>query len=344
MSVFRAAKKRIKSPTDVDIIVQELGTDRIGQIPRFGKYLHPDIAIVTAVSPEHMEYFKTMDNVAAEELSVVNYSKQAVINRDDIDGEYVKFVNNQSISTYGTKPPAEYHFISGDYIVGEGHKGFLAMPESPEKIEVILNVIGEHSQRPAVAAAAVAAKLGMNTAEISSGLAKVQALPGRMNVLRGVKDSMIIDDSYNSSPLAVASALRELYKISAPQKIAVLGSMNELGEMSASEHKKLGELCDPSQLAWVVTVGDEAEKYTAPAARAKGCQVKSFHDAISAGGFVNGVLDTNAAILFKGSEGKIYLEEAIKVILHSSEEQESLVRQSPDWLKRKSAFFEKDFK
>lgn len=344
LSVFRAAKKRIKSPTDVDVIVQELGTDRIGQIPRFGKYLRPDIAVVTAVSPEHMEYFKTMENVAAEELSVVNYSKQAIINRDDIDGEYAKLVNSSSISTYGTKPPAEYHFISGDYIAGEGHKGFLVMPESSEKLEVILNVIGEHSQRPAVAAAAVASKLGMDSDEIIGGLAKVRALPGRMNVLRGLKNTMIIDDSYNSSPLAVASALRELYKVSAPQKIAVLGSMNELGEMSEDEHKKLGELCDPSQLAWVVTVGEQADKYTAPVARAKGCQVKSFSDAISAGAFVNSVIEENAAILFKGSEGKIYLEEAIKVILHSTEESQNLVRQSPDWLRRKSEFFEKDFK
>jgi UDP-N-acetylmuramyl pentapeptide synthase len=120
--------------------------------------------------------------------------------------------------------------------------------------------------------------------------------------------------------------------------------MNELGEMSEDEHKKLGELCDPSQLAWVVTVGEEAEKYTAPVARAKGCQVKSFRDSISAGGFVNNVMEGHAAILFKGSEGKIFLEEAIKVILHSTEDQESLVRQSPEWLKRKSRFFEKDFK
>ena len=339
MAVFKAAKQRIKLPTDVDVIVQELGTDRIGQIPHFGKYLNPDIAVVSAISPEHMEFFQTIDNVAREELSAVNYSKQALINYDDIDSGLMKYISNDNVSAYGTSTLAEYHLIGGDYVLDEGHQGSLVIPEFPEPINITMNLIGEHSLRPAVAAAAVAAKLGMDATEISIGLSKVRALPGRMNTLRGMKDTLIIDDSYNSSPLAVTSALRELYKLPAPQKIVVLGSMNELGESSAAEHEAVGKLCDPSQLAWVVTVGEQAEKYLAPAARARGCQVKSFRDSISAGGFVHGVIENGAAVLFKGSEGKIYLEEAIKVILHSTDEQEKLVRQSPQWLERKKAFF-----
>ena len=344
MAVFKAAKQRIKLPTDVDVIVQELGTDRIGQIPHFGKYLNPDITVVSAISPEHMEFFQTIDNVAREELSAVNFSKQALINYDDIDSGLMKYISNDNVSTYGTSTLAEYHLIGGDYVLDEGHQGSLVIPEFPEPINITLNLIGEHSLRPAVAAAAVAAKLGMSASDITNGLMKVHALSGRMNTLRGMKDTLIIDDSYNSSPLAVTSALRELYKLPAPQKIAVLGSMNELGESSAAEHEAVGKLCDPSQLAWVITVGEQAEKYLAPAARARGCQVKSFRDSISAGGFVNGVIENGAAVLFKGSEGKIYLEEAIKVILHSVDDQENLVRQSPQWLERKKAFFEKDFK
>lgn len=74
------------------MIVQELGTDRIGQIPHFGKYLRPDIAVVTAVSAEHMEYFKTLDAVAVEELSAANFSKTALINRDDIEGKHAQIL------------------------------------------------------------------------------------------------------------------------------------------------------------------------------------------------------------------------------------------------------------
>jgi UDP-N-acetylmuramoyl-tripeptide--D-alanyl-D-alanine ligase len=162
-----------------------------------------------------------------------------------------------------------------------------------------------------------------------------------MNLLRGVEDVIVIDDSYNSSPLAASSALKTLYSLPVAQKIAVLGDMNELGASSMVEHQTLGLMCDPNQLAWVVTVGLEAEKYLAPAARQQGCQVKSFKNALEAGVFVHSVLDKGAAILFKGSQGNIYLEEAIKVILHSTEEEERLVRQTPSWLKRKSDFFSK---
>ena len=152
---------------------------------------------------------------------------------------------------------------------------------------------------------------------------------------------MIIDDSYNSSPLAAACSLRELYLLLAPQHIAVLGDMNELGDSSQAEHAALGTLCDPEHLDWVVTVGNQAEKFLAPAAKLRGCQVRSFKDSISAGAFVRSVIDDNAAILFKGSEGGIFLEEAIKVVLHSSSDELRLVRQSPEWIARKNAFFSK---
>lgn len=339
MSVFQAARDRIKNPTDVDIIVQELGSDRIGETKHFSKYLKPDIGVVTSVSPEHMEFFQTIDNVAREELAVANFSKQALINREDISGEYAEYLTNVNVNTYGTSTIAEYNFVSENYSIEDGHKGVFNAPELNEPIPLEVHVFGEHSLRPAVAAAAVATKFWMNASEISRGVSKIHPLPGRMNILRGAKNSIIIDDTYNSSPLAAESAMRELYKISAPQRIAVLGSMNELGEVSAAEHAKIGKLCDMNELAWVVTVGDEAEKILAPAAKTKGCQVRSFKTSIQAGGFVRSVMEEGAAILFKGSQGDIFLEEAVKVVLHSTSDEVHLVRQSPEWIKRKTAFF-----
>ena len=118
--VFRAVRKRIRQPADVDVIVQELGTDAPGQIPHFGTYLTPDIAVVTAISPEHMEYFKTVDAVAAEELAAANFSKLALINRDDIDGMYAMDITNANLNTYGSTDVAEYHFLVNDYTFADG--------------------------------------------------------------------------------------------------------------------------------------------------------------------------------------------------------------------------------
>ena len=338
--VFKAIRKRINQPADVDVIVQELGTDGIGQIPHFGTYLYPDIAVVTAVSAEHMEFFKTLDTVAAEELSAANFSKTALINRDDIEGKYAADITNANISTYGTNDVAEYRFDTSDYTFEDGFKGIFIAPELAEPFETTLYLMGEHSIRAAVAAGAVGVKLGMAPQEIAKGMQNIRAVNGRMNVLRGMKDSIIIDDTYNSSPLAVESALRALYQLNVPQKIAVLGSMNELGDTSAAAHEALAQWCDPIQLSYLVTVGEEAAKYLAPAAKARGCQVVSFRGPLEAGAFVHKYLQTGGAVLFKGSQGGIYLEEAVKMILHSTDEEHRLVRQSPAWMAKKQKFFD----
>lgn len=339
LRVFKAVRMRIKQPADVDVIVQELGTDGIGQIPHFGTYLKPDIAVVTSVAPEHMEHFKTLDAVAKEELSAVNFSKSALINRDDIPGVYADSITNGNINTYGTTDAAEYRFDSSDYTYEDGFDGVFIAPEYDMPVPARLHLIGEHSIRAAVAAGAVAARLGLTVEEVANGLSKIKAVGGRMNILRGVNEAIIIDDTYNSSPLAAASALRSLYQMNVPQRIAVLGSMNELGEISAAEHAAVGKLCDPIELAHVITVGEDAEKYLAPAARANGCHVVSFKTALEAGAYAHKFLEKGGAILFKGSQGGIYLEEAIKIVLHATEDERYLVRQSADWLAKKRAFF-----
>ena len=339
LKVFRAANSRIKNEATVDVIVQELGTDRVGEIPAFGGYLRPDIAVVTAVSPEHMEYFGSMDTVAQEELGVSDYSKTTIINRDDIDGDYAKYINTPNFVTYGSTAAAEYRIEVGDYSVGEGYTGRVFGPEFPESFEIHANIIGEHTLRTVVGAVAVAAKMGMTPAEIASGVSKIQAAPGRMNLLRGIDGTTIIDDTYNSSPAAASAALQVLYSFAdVPQRIAVLGQMNELGATSKSEHEKLGLLCDGELLSWVVVVGADAENFLAPAARSRGCQVYVAKNAIDAGKFVRSITDTGAVILVKGSQGGIFLEEAVKILCDMTEDVE-LVRQSPEWQATKDALF-----
>lgn len=340
LSVFGAARKRIKWPTGVDVIVAELGTDQPGDIAHFGTYLKPDIAVITAVTEEHMEFFSSIEMVAQEELGVANFSKTAIINRDDIDDRFAEFLKNPNIDTYGTTGAAEYRFEIDDFSVETGYKGQVITPEFEQPFDATIKVVGEHSLRPTMGAVAVAVKLGLGPQEITAGLAAIRPVSGRMNILHGIDNFMVIDDSYNASPLAVESALQALYSLQVPQRVAVLGSMNELGASSPAEHEKVGNLCDPSLLAWVVTVGDDAEKYLAPAARKRGCQVKSFKSAIDAGAFVHSVLEKGAVVLVKGSQNGVFTEEAAKVLV-VTDDYPKLVRQSPEWMKIKDEFFSK---
>lgn len=341
LKVFKLAKRRIKQPADVDIIIQELGADKPGDVRSFERYLQPDVGVVTGVTPEHMEQFQTLDAVAEEELSLANFSKIAVINRDDIDTKYAALLTNTTINTYGTSGMAEYSFQTEDFSLEEGHKGYFTSPDFTQNLPARLHVVGEHNIRPVVGAVTVAVCFGMSPEAIAAGVELIRPAPGRMNVLLGVNEATIIDDTYNSSPAAAEMALKTLVSLPAPQRIAILGSMNELGAVSAYEHQRIGQLCQPDSLNWVVTIGGEAAQYLAPAAIANGCAVKSFPDAISAGAFVHGKLDRGAVVLAKGSEGGIFAEEAIKIILRSTDDTKKLVRQEPAWLEAKTAFFSK---
>lgn len=341
IQVFRAAHRRVKQPAFSDIIVQEIGADRPGDIAHFGTYLRPHVALITAVTPEHMENFHTIEAVAAEELTAANFSEMALINRDDIDGQFAADITTPNISTYGTTGLAEYRIEIDNFTLEKGYDGKLVTPNLPQPVDVHINVYGEHSLRPVMGAVAVACQFGLSAEQIVAGLATVRPVKGRMNVLRGVEGSTIIDDSYNSSPSAAEAALQTLYSIEAPQRIALLGDMNELGDVSEIEHQRLGTLCDPNHLAWVVTVGEQAEKYVAPYAKQRGNQVKSFHSALDAGAFIHSVIENGSVVLVKGSQTGIFLEEAIKIFSHSTSEDSELVRQSEGWMKIKSTFFEK---
>lgn len=336
--VLKAMDLRIKGEKDVDVIVQELGTDKPGDIEYFGRYLNPDIAVITAVSEEHMENFASLDDVAKEELSVATFSKLTVVNDDDIEGKYAKYADTTNIDTYGTGEHAEYRLVVQPSNPLEGRMGKIVAPEWGE-LPINVEVVGDHMLRSVAAAACVATKLGLSSEEIAVGISKIRPVKGRMNVLRGLNESTIIDDTYNSSPLAVKSALETLYAVETHQRIAVLGSMNEMGAASQAAHEAAGALCNPLKLEWVVTIGEEAEKYLAPAAIKHGCQVRSFKSPMQAAGFVYSTLRPGGVVLVKGSQNGVFAEEAVKGLIHNQEDENQLVRQDEYWMKVKNEAF-----
>lgn len=336
LSVFKKMKAKIKSDDDLDYIVQELGTDHPGEIAHFGTYLKPDLAVVTAITPEHMENFRDMNAVANEELDVTDYSKMVLINMDDCSPAYIQ----DSFLTFGLDSKVDYGF---KITQGDPLKGYSGIFKSRElgPIEVTTPVTCEQQLKSMLAAAAVLAKFGASAKQITEAFSKVQAVPGRMQILKGKNNTTLIDDTYNSSPAAVEAALKTLYDIDAPERIAVLGSMNELGETSEAEHKKLGELCDAKKLSLVVTVGEEAKKYLAPVAKKNGCKVESFLNPKLAGEYVKEQARQSAVILYKGSQNGVFAEEALKCMLKNKEDEKKLVRQSKLWMAQKKELLKK---
>ncbi len=329
--------KQVRSKYPYDVVVLELGTDGPGQIEAFKKYLEVDYAVVTAIAPEHMEYFGELDNVAKEELSVAGFSKQLIYNSDLIPEKYLELLPAGSISYSLHASEADFHMANifhsaGGYEGDIKHAGEIFLHISHE-------VVSETQLYSVIAASIVGNLVGLKKTEILAGLSAITPVSGRLRRLRGINNSLIIDDTYNSSPEAVRAGLDTLYKLEAPQRIALLGNMNELGNMSADAHKLAGELCDPTKLALVITIGPDANKYLAAAAEAKGCTVKKFDDPYAIGEFLQTKIEPEAVIFAKGSQNGVFAEEAIKKILADPEDANKLVRQSDYWLRRKQASF-----
>jgi len=296
---------------DYSVLVLELGTDKPGEIADFD-WLSPSIAVVTAVSPEHMEFFGDILAVAKEELSVAGFSDKTIINNLTVDKSYLKYAQTEELFNYNRSDIERINLTSND-----------------------LNVFGEHSIDSIAAAITVGKALGMDNSKLLQGAKKVAPQPGRMSILDGIKGSKLIDDTYNSSPDAVKAALDYLYSIPHVQRIALLGNMNELGRTSKNAHIEIGNYCDPLKLDLVVTLGEDANKYTADAAKKKGCPVAEANSPYEAADIIKRQLQEGAYVLLKGSQNGVFAEEATKSLLKNLKDRVKLVRQSNQWMKKK---------
>lgn len=336
IKIYKHNKRVINSDYPYDVVVIEYGTDGPGQIVEFA-YTKPDIVVVTAITPEHMEYFGTLDTVAAEELTVCDFADTVLINVDDSPEKYLK---GRTFTSYGFDKSATYHIskrkskaktLAGQditFVLSDGHSFKATVP-----------LLGIQGAKISLAAVATAHMLGVTNSRIEQGLRHVEPFAGRMRILKGIKKSIIIDDTYNATPVAVNAALDVLYEAETPQRIAILGNMNELGSYSKEAHIEVGEHCDPEKLELVVTIGEDANTYLADAAEKRGCIVERTRSPYEAGKIVEKCLKKNAVILGKGSQNGVFAEEALKIILAKSEDAHLMVRQSAEWQIKKQQQF-----
>ena len=304
------------------VLVLELGSEHPGELDQFMKYLTPDFGVVTAIAPEHMEFFKTIEAVAEEEFIIAKGSKQAILN-DTFDRLHplAKTLKVEPIwySAKTIEPINKKHF---------NDTGWPLLT-----VETVNQALG--------AAVVVGEALKLNATQIADGIKGFKGVAGRMQHLEGLGHATIIDDTYNSSPDAAIAALNYLQNQPSPNtKIAIMGSMNELGDDSARYHEEVGRAA--AGVDWLVTIGPMANKHLGPAAVSAGLDPTRFKPADSpyaAGEFVKLLLDDETTVLAKGSQNGVFAEEAVKMLLANPADASKLVRQSPSWLAKKRAQF-----
>lgn len=329
------------------ILVLEMAADHPGDIAYLLKIASCQIGIITAIGPTHLEFFKTVENVAKEKSLIVTKLKShqwAILNADDkiVIGLQPKI--KARVLTFGFSERADIRALdlnlSQELVDNELKiKGLrFKLSYGGSVVPIILSeIIAEHQVYSVLAAAAVGLILELNLLDIAEALKDFKGLAGRMRTLTGKNKSLIIDDSYNSSPRAVERAIETLNKIQiSPEgnKWVVLGDMLELGQITQEAHRRAGELVAQSQVKYLITVGQFSKEIIegAQAAGMSADQLFSFTDATATAKFLIGKIKTGDLILVKGSQG-VRLEKLVKEIMAETERaKELLVRQGDEWM------------
>jgi UDP-N-acetylmuramoyl-tripeptide--D-alanyl-D-alanine ligase len=224
--------------------VIEMGANRVGDVAELMHLAQPSVGLITNAGAEHLEGFGNLDGVAkgeGEAVSCLNREGTAVINADDAYAEYWRGVAGAGrILTFGVRANADFtarNIIQG-IERGEFATRFTLLCPLGERA-IMLMAGGAHNIGNALAAAAAASAAGASLDDIASGLADFRAVSGRLQLKPGVRDSWIIDDSYNANPSSVRAGLEVLRSLSGPTWL-VLGDMAELGEHSEDSHAHMG--------------------------------------------------------------------------------------------------------
>lgn len=329
-----------------EILVLEMGVDRPGDMAYLNSIVKCRVGIVTMIGPSHLEYFKTIENIQKEKSGLVgnlNTDGWAILNYDNEKTRQIETVSRAKVITYGF---AENAAVTAGQVVfsfedrkrkGEltgisfklGYKGAFVPVLLPK-------VAGRTAVYAALAGAAAGISFGMNLLEIAENLRDYAPPPGRMNLIAGIKRTLIIDDTYNSSPQSAMAAL-DVVKVApiaaGSKKYAVLGDMLELGSFSEEGHRQVGAYAATSGIDRLIVVGERSRDIARGAAAAGLSENNIFYfpDNASAGLFVQERLKENDLIFVKGSQGT-RMEKIVKELMADPQSASRLlVRQDGGW-------------
>lgn len=328
------------------ILVLEVGADRPGDIQKLASWLKPDTAVLTRFPnvPVHVEFFDSPEHVIEEKLSLVKVLRKegtVIVNFDDEKMQKIGPPHNGSIVTYGFGDGADIRASNECVLYENGQPAGMVFRVDYNNSSTPITLhgaLGRHHIYPVLAALALGISQGLNIVAMAEALSTHSAPPGRMRILRGIKRTTIIDDTYNSSPTAARAALDALINTTTKgRRIAVLGDMMELGNYSVPQHRAIGKYA--SECVDVLFAVGIRSRYTAEEAekankRLKKKDIYVFDTAEEAGHALQNLIQEGDLILIKGSQS-MRMERVVEEIMAEPEKKEKLlVRQDTAWQHR----------
>lgn len=304
-----------------EVAVMELAMSAAGEIARLAQLAEPQIGLVTNVAPVHLEFFDSMDSIAKAKKELVDYlstrgaSATAVLNRDDERVRRFAEGFPGRVVTFGFGEGADLRALE----VRSGLGSEFRVQAPTWQAEFQLRLPGQHNVQNALAALAVANLFDIPVEDLRHALAEFQNLHQRSEILTLPGSVTVINDSYNSNPLAMECMLETLAAWpGALRRVVVAGEMLELGPSSPALHRQIGRRCAESRVDLLVGVQGLAEFFVSGAVEAglSAERARFFPDARQAGEFCRAVLKAGDVVLVKGSRG-VRLETVIELLRSS---------------------------
>jgi UDP-N-acetylmuramoyl-tripeptide--D-alanyl-D-alanine ligase len=293
------------TPDDAEVVVSEMGMNHKGEIAQLAGLTRPDVGVYTNIAPVHIEFFGTIEKIAEakrELLENVKSDGTIVINTDN---DHVMRISEGFAGTkvtYGIEHEAQYRATA---VTERGLLGtrFTVRAEGEDR-DFELALPGRHNLSNLLAAIATARVIGISWDGITKAIADLKPAYHR-GVVVPYRGATIYDDTYNSNPYALASALTLLKQAEAKRRIAVIGDMLELGaDKELDYHRDSGREI-PKEVDAVIGVGRRA-KSLLDGAREAGFaddRLHHFDDAQAAGEFLKTFIEDGDLVLIKASRG-----------------------------------------
>ena len=253
MGVVRTINEKLNSTHN--LFVCEMGAKQIGDIKEICDLVHPNYGILTAIGPQHLETFKTIENVKKTKLELIDSLDEsgiAFVNYDDknIAGADI----TKTKCTYGLNKDFDYY--ADEVVCNEKGSQFVVHCKSGKEIPVRTKLLGRHNIINIVGAVAVADKLGLSEEEIIAGARFLKPVPHRLELLGKPDGSLIIDDAYNSNSQGAKMALEVLASFNGRKKILITPGIVDLGEEAEKYNKELGKQAAKSA-DFIILVGEK---------------------------------------------------------------------------------------
>jgi UDP-N-acetylmuramoyl-tripeptide--D-alanyl-D-alanine ligase len=250
------------------IFVVEMGAYRPGDIRELADLVHPTIGILTAIGPQHLDRFGSIERIEATKYELIQALPSAgvaVFNADDPRcARLAAETTTARVMRYGLAADRSQLRVWAEGLdAGPDGSSFTLVSSEGGQVKVRTGLLGRHNVLNILAGVCVGLEMGMSLEEVAIGIAKLEPAPHRLQRIAGAGGVTVIDDSYNSNVVGAMEALAVLGSFTGGRRVLVTPGMVELGELQAVANERFGaraaEVCD-----YIILVGS---KQTEPIAR-----------------------------------------------------------------------------